>query len=94
METLIMNVEMTLGLVKDVSGTIEINTLCRVTKTKRKNIKDVKNHKPLSGYRKKVENERERVKTMQSEEENFNLFIDSLVRLRSFRQIKKLESNH
>ena len=53
-----------LGLVEEVSGTIEINTLCKVTKTKRNNIKGVKNHKPPSGYRKKVENDKERVKTM------------------------------
>ena len=53
-----------LGLVEEVSGTIEINTLCKVTKTKRNNIKDVKNHKPPSGYRKKVVNDKERMKTM------------------------------
>ena len=64
-----------LGLVKEVSGTIEINTSPKVTKTKRKNIKDVKNHKPPSGYRKKVEKQKERVKTMEDEEENFDLKI-------------------
>ena len=68
-----------LGLVKEVSSTTEINTSCKVTKTKRKSIKDVKNNKPLSGYRKKVEKEKERVKTMQGKEENFDLNIDSLV---------------
>ena len=66
-------------MVKDVSGTIEINTSHKVAKTKRKNIEDVKNHKSLSGYRKKVEKEKERVKTMQDKEENFDLKMDSLV---------------
>ena len=66
-------------MVKEVSSTTEINTSCKVTKTKRKSIKDVKNHKPLSGYRKKVEKEKERVKTMQDKEEYFDLKIDSLV---------------
>ena len=66
-------------MVKEVSSTTEINTSCKVTKTKRKSIKDVKNNKPLSGYRKKVEKEKERVKTMQDKEEYFDLKIDSLV---------------
>ena len=66
-------------LVKEVSGTTEINTSRKVTKTKRKNIKDVKNRKRPSEYRKKVEKEKERVKTMLDEEENFDLKIDSLV---------------
>ena len=47
-----------------------------MTKTKRKNIKDVKNHKLPSRCRKKVEKEKERVETMQ---ENFDLKIDPLV---------------
>ena len=71
--------DVSLGLVKEVSGTTEINTSRKVTKTKRKNIKDVKNRKRPSEYRKKVEKEKERVKTMQDEEENFDLKIDSLV---------------
>ena len=71
--------DISLGLVKEVPGTIEINTSCKVTKTKRKNIKDVKIHKPLSGCRKKVEKEKERVKTMQDEKKNFDLKTDSLV---------------
>ena len=71
--------DISLGMIKEVTGTIEINTSCKMTKTKRKNIKDVKNHKPLSGYRKKVEKEKERVKTMQDKEENFDLKMDSLV---------------
>ena len=47
-----------------------------MTKTKRKNIKDVKNHKLPSRYRKKVKKVKERVETMQ---ENFDLKIDPLV---------------
>ena len=57
--------DISLRLVKEVSRNTEINNSHKVTKTKRKNIKDVKNHKPPSGYRKKVEKEKERVKTMQ-----------------------------
>ena len=50
--------DISLELVKEVSGTIDINTSRKVTKTK-KNIKDVKNHKPTSGYMKKEEKEKE-----------------------------------
>ena len=71
--------DISLGMIKEVTGTIEINTSCKMTKTKRKNIKDVKNHKPLSGYRKKVEKEKEIVKIVQDEEKNFDLKIDSQV---------------
>ena len=71
--------DISLGLVKEVFGTIEINTSRKVTKTKRKNVKYVKKYKLSAGYRKKVEEETERVKTMQDEEENFHLKIDSLV---------------
>ena len=49
-----------------------------MTKTKR-NIKNTKNHKPPSGYWKKEEKEKEKVKTLQDDEENFILKIDSLV---------------
>ena len=71
--------DISLGLVKEVSGTIEINTSCKATKTKRKNTKDVKNHKSPSRCKKKEEKEKERVKTMQVKEESFNLKIDFLV---------------
>ena len=46
-----------------------------MTKTIKKNIKDVKNHKPSSRYRKIVEKEKKRVKTMQDKGENFHLKI-------------------
>ena len=46
---------------------------------KKKNITDMKNHKPPSGYWKKEEKEKERVKTLQGKEENFILKIESLV---------------
>ena len=71
--------DISLGLVKEVSGTIQINTSCKATKTKRKNTKDVKNHKSPSRCKKKEEKEKERVKTMQVKEESFNLKIDFLV---------------
>ena len=52
--------DISLGLVKQVSSTTEINTSRKVTKRKRTIIKHVKNHKPPSGYRKKVEKEKEK----------------------------------